>query len=106
MVRNKDKKFLEKVGEAIVKQQEYNEDDFNLVITKAQIKASTNRTVVRGVILEEYAEALGGMVGVEASVKGNKLILKAKSEQNQIFQENYNTVDDLISSNNKIESEE
>ena len=106
MVRSKDSNFVGRIGEEVIKQQEINDQDFNLVITKDAIRENTNRVKVRGVILEEYADALNKMIGVEASVKGNKVVVSAQSEANQIFQERYNSLDDLMKSNSSIENEE
>ncbi len=106
MIRPKDSNFVNKIGEAVIKQQEVNDQDFNLVITKDEIRKNTDRVKVRGVILDEYADALNKMSGVEASVKGNKVIVSAQSEVNQVFQEQYSSLGDLIKSNSSIENEE
>lgn len=106
MVRHKDSDFVGRIGEAVIKQQEINEQDFNLVITKDEIRENTNRTKVRGVVLEEYADAFNQMLGVEAFVRDNKVVLKAQSDVNQVFQERYNSLGDLMKSNSSIENEE
>ena len=106
MVRRKDSNFVSRIGEAVIKQQEVNDQDFNLVITKDEIRENTNRVKVRDVILEEYADAFNKMSGVEASVKGNKVIVSAQSEVNQVFQDRYNSLGDLIKSNSSIENKE
>ena len=106
MVRQKDSNFVGEIGKAVIKQQEVNDQDFNLVITKDEIREKTNRVKVRGVILEEYADALNKMSGVEASVKGNNVIVSAQSEVNQVFQARYNSLGDLVKSNSSIENEE
>lgn len=46
------------------------------------------------------------MTGVAASVQGNKVIVKAQSEVNQVFQGQYSSIDDLIKSNSSIDNED
>lgn len=105
MTRHRDNQFVAKIGQEICKQQELNDDDFSLVITKDQIRENTGRVKVRDVVLDEYANDLSTMPGVAASVQGNKVVIKAKSEVNQVFQEKYGSINDLIKSNSLIQKE-
>lgn len=106
MARHRDNKFINKIGSEIYKQQEINDEDFSLVITKGHIREHTGRATVRDVILDEYAKNLSKMTGVAASVQGNKVIVKAQSEVNQVFQGQYSSIDDLIKSNSSIDNED
>lgn len=106
MTRHRDNDFVAKIGTEIYKQQELNDDDFSLVITKDEIRKHTGRTKVRSVVLDDYANDLNNMPGVAASVQGNEVIVKAQSEVNQVFQGRYNSIDDLMRSNSSIENEE
>jgi len=102
---SRDTDFIYKISNAVFEQQEHNDQDFSLEISKEQIREETGRRIVRDVVLDDIAERIGEMDGVEASVSDDKVVIFAQSMDNQIFKGTYKTVNELIASNNNAKAE-